>query len=237
MKYPVLTRSRCQKLAAQLAEGLDPAIDPYVVWMGSDDEVDLGPVRQVAQDIMSEIARSDITDKDRFEGRMASQLHAALDPLPNEVLDDPGFWAYLSLDGFWDFIAWREEGPFSRGNHLKYVDGQSPTESVLNRMFLRASAVGGETFGDLPGAIPRGTDFWRSHVLRVRTGTAPSVTRALVRSHRDERLSTDDLRDLARRLNRTWTNVTLHGYGDDESDSLIAELRGQIPEAGPEADR
>ncbi len=97
--------------------------------------------------------------------------------------------------------------------------------------------MGGKTFGELAGAIPKGTDFWRSHVLRVRTGTAPPVTRALVRSHREERLPTDDLRDLARRLNRTWTNVTLHGYGDDESDLLIAELRDQIPETEPEDDR
>lgn len=237
MRYPILTRSRCQDLAAQLAQGSKPAIGPHVIWMGSDEEIDLDPLQDVAEKTMKRIVRSDITDRDRFEGTVSVDLYRVLEPLPGEILDDPGFWAYLSLGLFWDFIAWREEGPFSRGNHLKYVDGQSSTESVLNRMFLRAASIGGEPFKDLPGAIPKGTDFWRSHILRVRTGTVPPVTRALVRSHRDGRLPTGDLRDLARRLNRTWANVTLYGYDDVESDMLIAELRDQIPESVSEDDR
>lgn len=237
MKYPILTRSRCQDLAAQFVQGAKPVVGPHVTWMGSDDEINLDSLQEVARDIMLQIARSDITDRDRFEGTVSVDLYMALELLPGEILDDPGFWAYISLDLFWDFIAWREEGPFSRGNYLKYVDGQSSTESVLNRMFLRAASIGGETFRDLPGAIPKGTDFWRSHVLRVRTGTVPTMTRALVRTQRDERLPTSSLRDLARRLNRTWANVTLYGYDDVEADSLIEELRDQIPEPAAEDDQ
>ncbi len=232
MRYPILTRSRGADLAAQLAQGADPAIEPHVTWMGTDEDVDLRPLREAADEFMSRIARSDITDKDRFEGKMAPRLYEAMADIPGEVLDDPGFWAYLSLSIFWDFIAWREEDAFSRGNYLKYVDGQSATESVLNRMLVRASAVGGATYGELASSIPHGTDFWRSHVIRVRTGTAPSITRALVRTQRDDRLPTDDLRDLARRLNRTWANVVLHTHDDDEADELISELRASLPDHG-----
>ena len=184
---------------------------------------------ELGAELANTVQQSDITDKDRFEGRSAPRLYSALSAFPTDVLDDPRFWAYLSVAYFWDFIAWREEGAFSRGNYLKYLNAESPTESVLPRMFLRAAAVGGPEYGDLAGAIPQGTDFWRSHVTRVRTGTAPVVARALVVSHRDDRLATDDLRALARELNRSWTNVVLYLHDEDEAAGLIGELRQGLP--------
>ena len=41
------------------------------------------------------------------EAEASPLLHDALCMVDVEVLDDPGFWRYLSLDLFWDFIRWR----------------------------------------------------------------------------------------------------------------------------------
>ena len=229
MRYPVLTLSACRNLADQLRAGDDPAIEPHVAWVGQGIDVDLARIRRAAQQLSEAVSsRPPGGDRDRIEGRMSRVLFGALEDVPVEVLDDPGFWRYLSLRYFWEFIAWREKGPFAKGNHMKYVNGENPTEGVLTRMYLRVSAVGGLKHAELAGAVPRSTDFWRSHVLRTRTATAPPVARALAEMQRDDRLTTPDLRRFARALNRTWTNVLLNIYTDDEARSLIEELREEV---------
>lgn len=238
MIYPTLPSSSCEQLANQKVEGRDPAVEPHVVMVGSGDQVNLVPVALVAETVDSAIHDlPDKTDRDQFEGQASGQLFLALAEIPIEVLDDRGFWRYLSISMFWDFIAWREQSAFEAGHHLRYVDGRSNTEAVLNRMYLRAKAVGGDDFADLPGALLRATDFWRSHVIRVRTGSAPALTRAFVRMQKDQRMTVDPLRQFARAINRTWTNVVLNLYTDNDAAELIEELRQaagatQIPDSG-----
>lgn len=224
MKYPTLSSTKCAELAAHMVAGHRQAIDPHVEWIGQGDEPDLTTIVEVAQRITQEARDWAEKDRDRFEGLVSTLLLEALDGIPPEVLDDRGFWRYLAIRHFWDFIAWREEGPFANGNHLKYVDASTNTESVLPRMYVRARAVGGPAFAHIAAAIPNGTDFWRSHVIRVRTGSAPPVTRALATRQADDRLMTDDLRQAARRLNRTWTNVVLHLYQDDEAGDIVDSI-------------
>jgi hypothetical protein len=216
--------TKCTQLASQLVEGQAPAVDSNVDWTGEGDEVDLAVLEDLANEITGRAREWTDRDRDRFEGKVCTQLFEAMSDLPIEVLDDRGFWRYLALRYFWDFIAWREEAPFAAGNHLKYVDAASPTESVLTRMYLRAHAVGGSDYGEIAGDIPKSTDFWRSHVLRVRTGSAPALTCAFASKQASDRLETEVLRDTARRLNRLWTNVVLHTYDDSEAAELIDGL-------------
>jgi hypothetical protein len=224
MKYPIITSSKCAEIARQLIEESTPSIEVHVEWIGHGDEIDLGPVAAVAEEITGQIVEWTDRDRDRFEGKMSPGLVAALAQVPVEILDDRGFWRYLGLQYFWEFIAWREQEPFAKGNHLRYVDASSSTESVLTRMYLRAQALGGVAHPDLAGALPRATDFWRSHVLRVRTGTAQPLTRALASKQFEDRLSSNVLRDTARRLNRLWANVELHIYDDDEAAGVIESV-------------
>lgn len=221
MRYPVLTRTKCEQLAIQMAAGEDPSIEPSVAWVGHGDEIDVGPIAEVADRITRQAREWTDKDRDRFEGKASVEFAEALARVPPDVLDDRGFWRFVALRYFWEFIAWREEVPFSKGNFMKYVDAGTNTESVLPRMYLRARAVGGTAHASLAAAIPKGTDFWRSHVLRVRTGSAPPVTRAFVTKQTEDRLMTDSLRQAARRLNRTWANVILHVYDDADASTLI----------------
>lgn len=230
MRYPILTVTKCTELADQLAEGLQPAVDSNVDWLGEGDEWASTQVAAAADEIFSGAREWTDPDRDRYEGKMSPLLYAALDSVPPEVLDDRGFWRYLGLKFFWEFIAWREEGPFSKGNQVKYVNAISATESVLTRMYLRAQAVGGPDHADLAGAIPQSTDFWRSHVLRVRTGSAPPIARAFADHQLHSRLPTDSLRDVARSVNRLWTNIVLHTYDDDDARRII-ETIWPAPEA------
>jgi hypothetical protein len=221
MRYPIITASKCAEISRQLIEATSPSIDAHVEWVGQGDEINLQTVGLLADDIKRQMADWTDRDRDRFEGKMSPVLLAALQDVPTEILDDRGFWRYLGLQHFWEFIAWREETPFAKGNHLRYVDASSSTESVLTRMYLRAQSLGGVDHYELSGAIPMATDFWRSHVLRVRTGTAQPLTRAFASKQAEERLKSETLRDAARRLNRLWANIELHTYDDNQAEGVI----------------
>ena len=233
MRYPTIRRDRCADLAQRMWKGEHPALEPVVEWVGEGDDVDLDCVRQAAQMMAVDLddAATDATREQR-EAEAAPLLHDALYVVDVQVLDDPGFWRYLSLVLFWDFVRWRETRAFKRENYLKYVDGISSTECVLTRMYLRAAAVGGLPFAEYASALPRAADFWRSHVLRVRTGTVPSLVRAFVDMQRQRRLRTDALRQFAKALNRTWSNVVLSVYDDEEAQVLVEATRDQVLSGG-----
>jgi hypothetical protein len=221
MRYPILPLTKCRELSARLLGGSDVVVDVHAEWTGSGDELDLEPIAEAGRLIARRASEWTDKDRDRFEGMAAIRLVESLEHVPVEVLDNRGFWRFLSLRFFWAYIVWREETPFSKGNYLKYVDATLGTECVLTRMYLRARAVRGPGASELAAGIPHGTDFWRSHVLRVRTGTAPAIARAFAHKQAETRLMTDPLRQAARRLNRTWANVILHVYEDNEASWLI----------------
>lgn len=231
MKYPALTRSDCRQLAGQRLKGHDPSVDSLTRWLGAGDDLEMADIHQTADLFEQKMtAHAEVKDRDWLEGHLAGILYQALHPIPVSILDDPRFWRYLSLRYFWNFIEWREAGAFGRGNHMKYIDGENSAECVLTRMYLRVQALGGMEYAHLAEVLPKSTDFWRSHVLRTRTATAPAVTRALVKMQRDRRLSTPDIRALAKALNRTWTNVVLNLYSEEEAQKLIEELRSDVIE-------
>ena len=235
MRYPTIRGDRCADLARRMWKGEDPALGPAVEWVGEGDDVDLDCVHQAAAMMTADLddAATDAA-KEQREAEAAPLLHDALCVVDVEVLDDPGFWRYLSLHLFWDFIRWREAKAFARENYLRYLDGRLSNECVLTRMYLRATAVGGLGFAEYASVLPKAADFWRSHVVRVRTGTAPPLVRAFVDMQRRHRLPTDRLRHFAKGLNRTWSNVVLSIYDEDEAHRLVKELRRQVLSEGSE---
>ena len=229
MRYLILSREACAELADQRLSDPRGSYGDLVrersSWVGDGDTINLAPIQEAAQAIrnaMPEVRQP--SELDQVEGRAAPYLYSALADIPVEVLDDQGFWRYLSLTYFWDFIEWRERKPFLNRNHMKYLDGESSTEAVLPRMYLRVAALGGFEYAELASTVRRGVDLWRSHVLRVRTGTAPALTRALIRYQERNQLNRDAIRELAKRLTRMWTNTVLHIYDDSEAETLLVEL-------------
>ena len=195
-------------------------------WRGVGLEVDLDPVRAAAVRIQDSCRNSESPDPDPVEGEAALLLFDALAETDEAVLEDPGFWRYLSVGiaGLYGFIRWREKKSFTDGTHYKYVGGLQPTECVLSRMYLRVRALGGAGNRDLASAIPWATDFWRSHIVRVRTSASPAVVRAFVKMQRDDRLTTNPLRKVAKDLSALRANVVLYDYDDREAETLLREI-------------
>jgi hypothetical protein len=223
-----------------MVAGEAPSIEEHRVVQGNGTEVDLDDIRAAAdavRDEMQAALKGPYAERYRLEASAAAILYESLQHIDADTAgdprDDPGFWRYLSLAYFWDFIAWRESRAFAKGNFEKYVDGRTATECVLTRMYARGAAVGGLDHLRSSEAV-QGTDFWRSHVLRVRTATAPPVVRAFVEMQKTRPLGRDDLREFAKALTRTWTNVVPAIYDDDDAGALISELREEMFPAGAE---
>lgn len=224
MKYPVLSHSNLTEIADKRVQDIEVEVDPYVEWVGSGEQIDLTSIESVAESIVSGTV-SWSKDVDKYEGQASQALYDALSPLPIPILDDRGFWRYLSARLFWDFIVWRQRSSFKPGGkYIKYVDGTVHTESVLVRMYLRAAALGGVDTEPLAGGIDHAGDFWRSHIIRVQTGFAPPLARSLAMKQKDDRLTTDPVRAAAKRLNRTWSNVILHLYDENEASDIVDEI-------------
>ena len=231
MSYPTLTVGHVQELVEGLARGATPSADAKAVWRGDGEAVQFDELDAVLDALKAELQivgadPSLVKDKEPFEGRVALAVFPWLSALPLEVLDDPGFWRYLSISRFWWFIEWREWGSLERGKINTYTDGRRNTEHIPLRLYLRVKCMALPEDRPLAGAIAQSTDFWRSHVIRVRTATAPELATALARMQAgDGRLATTDLRAYARRLNRMWTNVQLGLYDRARSEGIIEELR------------
>src|SRR4051794_23719108 len=119
MRYPVLTRSKTESLARRRVRGEhEPNWELERDWIGSGQEIDLGPLNQMMDAMREEFEARDSktasASPEAFEGRFAGQAHIALRDLPIETLDDPGFWRYLSLVDFWWFVAVREAPAIGR---------------------------------------------------------------------------------------------------------------------------
>lgn len=227
MRYRALSVAHVHEIVGHLVAGEHVAVDVKAVERGDGEVCDLEPLAKVIAVFQNELTLQPPHDVEVFEGRLAAAVHPLFHRLPVEVLDDPGFWRYVSVKYFWWYISWREAKPIAAGNFKNLVDATLPAEQIPLRMYLRTKAI--ERDGDvtLAGQLEKSTDFWRSHITRVRLASAPVVARAFAEAKRDDRaigrLTTDPLRRVARRLNRTWANINLDLYSKEEAEKLVAE--------------
>lgn len=235
MRYPVISTDEVERLVTDLLgeHGDDVDRTRAVKWVGNGTDLDpdsLEALSQKLDELMA--AEPDLEAKgarDRIEGKGSILVADALGELPLDVLDDPGFWRYVSLAHLWHFIHWRERATFDKGDYSTsrvYVDGKRYAECVPLRMFLRGRIAADAGDKDLAAAAPEATDLWRSHILRVRTSYTPDLAAALVRqqSDPDRRMATDPLRAQAKRINRVASNVVLAIYDQAAAEKLVAEL-------------
>jgi hypothetical protein len=235
-RYPTLGYAATRALVQELLNGASVDFAEHIVHMGDESEplLDLGLLQTLGDELSGAIERFEAEsesglDRDALEGRLAIELYTSLDPgrVSLDVLDDPAFWRYVGVRHIWPFVHWREPALEAGGDWTKiapYVDGLRASECVALRMFVRAS-IGQEAGAiELSSAVPRATDFWRSHLVRVGTGAVPPLARAFIEAQAHDRLSADDVRVTARKLNRTRTNVLMYSYKALEADDLVKSV-------------
>ena len=171
---------------------------------------------------------------DEVEGWISVELYDVLSNIEVGILENPGFWRYLSMRYGWEIIKWREHGSFERAlapeargseSYLTYLDARRSTEAVFPRMYIRGRLAVEAGSRQLGWSAGRATDLWRSHITRVQTGFAPNLAGAFVGSQTDNPMATLPLREFAKRLNRLASNVLFPEYSKDDASRVIEELR------------
>lgn len=236
MQYPTIPVGPCRGLIEDRTNGADPDVGAVVEIRGSGDPFSMARVGDASDAVADLRTDRGAKRRDSIEGAAAIVLYEAVENLPAIALNDPGFWRYLALGytGFWDFAAWRHQEQLGSKGFRKYVDAQRPRECVVTRMYLRVRALHGDgdadrEYRELAAAVETdAVDFWRSHILRVRTGRAPAVARAFARMQRDHALPTKSVREFSKIVNRIHANVVTAIYDDEEADSFILDLREEF---------
>jgi len=249
MRYPILSNKDVVAFASAITADPESAnltvaasfCAEYVGWSqsplsDSPKEVDLSAIAKVVELLPPQIKKAggpkaSPEDREQLEGELSKAVHEALVAVPIEILDDSRFWRYLAVRYFTEFIAWREKKALGKGNIERYFASKESHESIPIRLYLRAqSVINGSGGYDLAAAIPEGTDFWRSHILRVRTGRATPLTTAFAEMQSKQRLTTQPLRALARLVTRMWANVMLFEYSEEQATEVLTSLRMQVDE-------
>lgn len=231
-QYPTVGLDDCLDILRRRIAGEDVSISDQVAWKKAGDPPIMDDLDDFADDLSEDLPTFDESDddKDVIEGKLALRLLDALEGTGMRVLDDQGFWRYLAMGPMWDFVRWRESGKSSDDweAYRIYVDGRRNAECVPTRMYIRARLA--EKSGDraIAHLVPEATDLWRSHIVRVRTSYSPTLTEAIIRSQHEDRLATDGVRELAKRVKRLRSNVVLGLYDQDDARSVVAELREEI---------
>jgi len=166
--------------------------------------------------------RVDDLGRDAIEGHLSCQVYEGLKDLDPRVLTDPGFWRYLAVWEMFEYVQWRDGrdcdlASFGAGANALTWD------CVSRRMFVRGliayEARGDESWHSL--ARIAGTDVWRSHVLRVRTGESPILSSALLELWEKREIRTREVRDVAKRIKRLRSNVAFEIMDRSQIDSLL----------------
>ena len=247
MRYSTISLSGATSFAVEITANQQNRSEDYVMnfisqnvrevsspGTGAERLINLDDLEMVSASVTSRVktlvaAPKKTVDKDKLEGEICSQVYMALEHLPIEILDDPGFWRFIGIRYFWSFILWRESSALKKANIATYFSAKSSSESIPLRIYLRAQAMR-DLNGNFPlaEAVSEGTDFWRSHIIRVRTGRARILAQAFARLQSSERMLTVELRQFARRLNRHWSNVIMLDYDEKQSDNLLKEIKKSL---------
>lgn len=173
---------------------------------------------------------------EKIEAAFSGKVHSLLDGFEDSLLGDVDFWSYLAVRYFWPFIHARQHASWLAaegkpadpyrpdGEKLKlarYLIGKDHYQIPL-RMYLRGQAI--KDGDDYSLAEVKGTDFWRSQILGVRTSHYPSLARVVVRAQKDRDLLVEQQRPPGRRINRLRSNIEFSMRTDDDNEALVAEI-------------
>lgn len=248
MKYPVLDdRSARAYVEARRSRSITESVKPEISWreLGDDapDVFDLveGVMEELleAWDQGSGVKKTGTSGKDASEGALAVILFEGLRYLPRAVLTDRGFWRFLAVYWLFDFVQWRDGENCAMPSFGAQAGSGALWDCVPLRMFDRAliAARGADAVGSTDagwGARVAGTDLWRSHILRVLIGNAPTVVHRMLEDVDGKKLPTGRLRSFAKNLQRTRANVMFELLDADDARALVDEHRALTESQGKE---
>jgi hypothetical protein len=231
MRYPYFDQQAARSYLLKKKEGGDPDKAEFVKFRGEGEDFPssnfvtlrekLNTIRQQYPEKLS--ARSPLGGK--FEAEAFPIVHECIQG-DLEMQGDPDFWIYVCLSEFADLIEWRYAAEENESALANYGIG-SRFESFFYRLWTRGDIGYDPKNPDKYALAKKGDmDFWRSHVHRQRYGNCRNLARALVNIQYPEEtgkpsLSTEEIRELAKRLRLIYANLEYSFLDLKQASSLI----------------
>lgn len=235
MKYKVISKAN-----AKLVHGLRANREPYLLVnyfdeVGSGEPLDMEMVeeaRKRVEDCKLNHANGKAPGRE-FDAQASVALHESL-RIPSTVAADDGFWRWLAFAEFADIVDWRHPGGAGFSEASNYGIG-TIWNNLIARLWFRSEIVFLPSADDPYDLAKRGdVDLWRSHILRVNPGSCRNYARALVRFQCPDgtrsRLSVDEIREFAKRVNRLQATVALEVLSEDDAYSFVERLATSVQE-------
>ena len=235
MKYPVLTKEAMLRIASLPRKERKSELTAATEYRGHGDDFDDTLVKELRLALVKLMKKNGPSPKKgsqktiRLEADASVIVHSALRGYEEAITMDLDFWTYVAFAFFEPFISWRynlQDGSIE-GGVIDNFGGGNKMENLMFRLWCRAELVFDPSSADQYYIARRGSiDFWRSHVLRQRYGNVRNFTRCFVLFQypdpkKDERLTINQIRELAKRLYRLKSNVVLEILDDTEIGKLL----------------
>lgn len=229
MRYPSISQVEMKDFVLGLRSG-SRANDPKVAYSGEEtalnDEVVEGFVsdfNHLYETCSKGIAKSKEKKFVEFEQRASPLVVNLVGQLPIKVQFDPGFWSYLSYRVA-NVILWRYPPNDKDGWGKNFVETHTQSDFVdgfLPRLAIKGLiANGSQVAADLVQQ-----DFWRSHILRVKTGFSPNVSTAFAELVVKDGIVVEVQRSIAKSVRSQRSNIIFEVLTRDQARDLVQNSR------------
>jgi hypothetical protein len=233
-KYHVMLAEDGRRYLETRDAGEEPSVDDYQRVVGDGDFISMEPINKIVNEIRKlkknfpeKLKSNRDPEGGRFEQQACVIVHQYMRNYDPIVLSDRTFWIWLAIVKFADIVEWRFATSGRHANLANYGIGQ-PIENLLFRLWLRAEMVKEPKARD-PFHLARtgDQDLWRSHILRQEYANARLVAKALLRLQAGQlkvkRLTSDGVRELAKRLKRLHANVVFEFLDATQAERMVVE--------------
>ena len=236
MTYPTISRAQVESFvgavnAAKSQKARSAVVAPRHADRGTGKDI-VNLIVGACEAVLSSMPKAlRTTNADSSEGELSVQFYKAFSQLNPEVLNDLDFWRYVACEHLKDFIIWRDGSADSPASRAGFGAGKSASgfqDCVPYRMFRRGQIA---CLAKIPGVTPLqiakipGTDLWRSHVLRVRIGNAPTAAATfllIADGYRGGSVSITKLsREAAKLVKRLRSNVLMDYLDWDDAREML----------------
>lgn len=225
MKIPTVSQLEMDVFVQSRRDG--NSYTPEIILVGSENslsEEDLENFFGEIQTIFMDFTQGSKTRADfrKLETAIAPSCLLFFKKLPPEAKFTPGFWSYLSVR-LSDIVEWRHPVKNKKGWEKNFVATHKPSDFVdgfLPRITIR-SLIASES----PIAMSLELqDFWRSHILRVKTGFSKAVSIAFAEHAVSKGFNTDESRDFTKKVKAARSNILFEALTDSQAKKVIETL-------------
>jgi hypothetical protein len=227
MKVPTLSQAEIQAFveARRLGETYVPEVGSVGVESSMSDEL-VSQFVDVVNGILTEVLKDTSKSQERMHSLLEQELTGPairfFESLPPDAKFTPGFWSFMSFQ-ISSVVEWRYPPNDKEGWSKNFVSSHSPSDFIDG--FLPRIIVRGLIARNSDKALSlSGQDFWRSHILRVKTGFSKEMSIAFAEHVVETSMSVAEQRTLAKKIRSARSNVIFEALDSTQATSILKSL-------------